>query len=494
MKKRILCFLFALLLTASLLIKGAPVSKAVTYITDPSQISGSDFSTAYAARLDALFQGSAPIFTNTTETFPLGASLDVNKSYVIANTYSGYQCYIYAQAAYYYLFGDVPRHGDGSLYWSDSEKVLTNKTSASYSLFSNAGVGFGAYLRTTTNTDGSYNGNGHSMIILAYDTTGLTYLEGNADGRGLIRVTTRTWEEFNANQLTAKGRRIGCIVQCNSAVQSHDFDDMGVCADCGNVFDFAATFQSDCAGRYAVTASDGICLRTQMPYDADAERSSAIPAGTEVEVLGSVTNAFGEVWYQVSYDGMTGYAPADALSWVGFGEQEISCAVTSPAEGQVVPKASFPVIGTVTSKYPLKEVTAYIDGVLYATVATENTTTLNLRSTAVNQKLSFSSLASGTHTLTIKARDIYHDAVTVCTRNFITETTAGDLAGDINCDGSLATDDAIYLLLHIMFGQENYPVSDTANIDLDGSGIADTDDAVYLLLHVMFGAADYPLV
>ena len=29
--------------------------------------------------------------------------------------------------------------------------------------------------------------------------------------------------------------------------------------------------------------------------------------------------------------------------------------------------------------------------------------------------------------------------------------------------------------------------------DFDGNGSVNTDDAVYLLLHVMFGAEDYPL-
>ena len=65
--------------------------------------------------------------------------------------------------------------------------------------------------------------------------------------------------------------------------------------------------------------------------------------------------------------------------------------------------------------------------------------------------------------------------------------------GDMDLDGQLTTDDAVYLLLHTMFGTENYPVPDGMNRDFDGSGKVNTDDAVYLLLHVMFGAKDYPL-
>lgn len=48
------------------------------------------------------------------------------------------------------------------------------------------------------------------------------------------------------------------------------------------------------------------------------------------------------------------------------------------------------------------------------------------------------------------------------------------------------------LLLHVMFGEEDYPIS-AANKDVNGSGAVDTDDAVYLLLHVMFGAEDYSI-
>ena len=55
MKKRILCFLLTILLTVSLLVQAAPVTKAASYITDPTQISGSSFSAVYATKLDNIF-------------------------------------------------------------------------------------------------------------------------------------------------------------------------------------------------------------------------------------------------------------------------------------------------------------------------------------------------------------------------------------------------------------------------------------------------------
>lgn len=485
MSKRLLCFLLVLVLMLPVF---AQPARAASYITDPTQISGADYSAVYAAKLDNIFQGSVPLFTNTNDTFPLGTSINNSKSYVIAKTYSGRQCYIYAQAVYYYLFGDVPRHGEGSAFWSDSVKVLSNKTTASYASFLNAGVGFGAYLRTTTKTDGSYSDSGHSMILLDYDTEGITYLEGNADGRGLVRITVRTWDEFNSNQLTSKSRRIGCIVQFQAAACKHTFDTLGICSGCGAEYDHQASYNAAPSGRYAVTPQEGLFLR-QSPYAAATASALLLKQGTEVDVLGSVVNAQGETWYQVSYDGTIGYAPQSALTFLRYGEQEITCTVTSPKEGQTVPRESFPVIGTVTSKYPLKQIKAYLDGTLFATVDAQNATTVNLRATAVNYNLSFSTLASGKHTLTLVAGDVHHEPITVCTRTFFTPSDANDMDGD----GVLTTDDAVFLLLHILFGPGEYPLPENTVTDLNSDSAATTDDAVYLLLHVMFGAQEYPL-
>ena len=88
--------------------------------------------------------------------------------------------------------------------------------------------------------------------------------------------------------------------------------------------------------------------------------------------------------------------------------------------------------------------------------------------------------------------DIYEDGnepLLEATIHFNAETIPGDV------DGNFAknTDDAVYLLLSVMFGEEDYPVPAGMELDFDGSGKVDTDDAVYLLLHVMFGAESYPI-
>lgn len=68
-----------------------------------------------------------------------------------------------------------------------------------------------------------------------------------------------------------------------------------------------------------------------------------------------------------------------------------------------------------------------------------------------------------------------------------------DLLGDMDSSGKLTTDDAVYLLLHVMFGSTDYPLPAGTFTDFDRNGKTDTDDTVYLLLHVMFGSGDYPI-
>ena len=62
--------------------------------------------------------------------------------------------------------------------------------------------------------------------------------------------------------------------------------------------------------------------------------------------------------------------------------------------------------------------------------------------------------------------------------------------GDMDGDGKLTTDDAVYLLLNVMFDDINYPITNPDK-DMNNDDKINTDDAVYLLLHVMFGAINY---
>ena len=315
MLKRIVSFVLAVLLLCGLLPQMGIEAQAVTFALDAQQLNGREFSSVYGEKLNNVFRGEVQLFHDSDVRLPLGTSMKTGTSYNVAGIISGYQCYIYAQAVYYYLFGDVVYHGTGYKYWSNSQRVLHNKTVASYEVFKQAGVGFGAYIRTTTSKTGAYNGDkGHSLIVLAYNEETITYLEGNADGKGLVRVTEMTWAEFDESQLSGRGRRIAHVVQCIDAACGHaSYSPLGVCENCGAEYDFAYRFAAANREYYIVIREEGADLKAQLPYR-EAQTQLTLTYNDRVELLGRVKNAFGETWLQVSFDGQTGYvAEADLM-------------------------------------------------------------------------------------------------------------------------------------------------------------------------------------
>lgn len=65
------------------------------------------------------------------------------------------------------------------------------------------------------------------------------------------------------------------------------------------------------------------------------------------------------------------------------------------------------------------------------------------------------------------------------------------LLGDFDDTGLVDSDDAIHLLCNTLFGEDMYPLNQSA--DVNGDGVVDSDDAVYLLCHTLFGEDLYPL-
>ncbi|MBQ8623103.1 MAG: leucine-rich repeat protein [Oscillospiraceae bacterium] len=66
-----------------------------------------------------------------------------------------------------------------------------------------------------------------------------------------------------------------------------------------------------------------------------------------------------------------------------------------------------------------------------------------------------------------------------------------ELRGDLDGNGIVDNNDAIYLLYASVFGVEEYPINQ--DCDYNNNGIIDGDDATYLLYHTLFGAESYPL-
>ena len=234
-----MCFLnskrtVSLILTLAILLTGAVLcgltASAAEFILNHEEAHGSDYTDrpALAAALDEIFAGDIDMYRNYACTKEKEAALgsshltEKNQYYIMCpeneKVISGWQCYIYANAVYNKLFGEFVYHGSHDFLYSEVVIGGGAKT-VSYEMFKEADVRCGAYMRTTANKNGTYNSAyAHSLIVLCYDTETITYLDGNSDGRGLVRINTRTWEDFNKVTLTGKNRRVNHIVQPTAEV------------------------------------------------------------------------------------------------------------------------------------------------------------------------------------------------------------------------------------------------------------------------------------
>lgn len=284
---------------------------AATY-TKTSQVSGSDFTSRpkLAKALDAIFAGNASIYSNKKCTKPVNTALGTKSvpnngvnQYVGAynknakNT--GTSCWIYANGVYFTLFNEALGSGSPG---KNSEKLSLSKTSNKTLTYTNMctwGVhrGVGAQIRV---------GN-HSIVVLGYDQSGLTYLDGNGDGKGLVAVRELTWAQVRKTN-AIKGT-VKYIIQPKASYLdklypcSHSYNSFNLCTDCGAVK--AKVIRSGHIGDGTVAVSDSNgCQIRKAPHSTCKGEGYAkfLTNGTKVDVIGLVENTAGNRWYKIRLD------------------------------------------------------------------------------------------------------------------------------------------------------------------------------------------------
>lgn len=493
LKKKISLALAMLLLC--LCCNGWLPAKAAEYILDPAQARGRDYtqSEALAKALDQVFSGDIDLFSDyacTAEvSMPLGYVMSKTtqyyvKSQVSGNKISGWQCYIYANGVYNQIFREWVGHANS---FAHSETVISGGSNTlTYEMLTKAGVRCGAYIRTTGNATGAYSSDiGHSMIILSYDADSITYLEGNADGQGLVRIATRSWSDFNLTQLSGKKRYISHVVQPKAAVYdewypvcAHEqYDGLGVCTACGGSFDWEATLNASQAGQYM--AVKDVTPRQNLPYSG-ASTAQKLPTGRLVQVIGSYQNAFGESWYAyVDNNGNRCFVPAESLQYAESVTLEVVCSDVYPMDHAILEQKSQPVKGTVTANHPITAIYAYLDGAQYATWQASNgqTKAVNLQETDVNRKLSFSTLSKGRHTLTLKL-------VSVLSEEPVTVYEGVFFMLEVTCSGAHQYESGVCALCGQAEGVSPADISPFLPGDMTGDGKVNVMDTARLYAHI----------
>ena len=170
------------------------------WITDREEVDGSDFTSSVilASALNDIFDGNANVyydaeFTKMVNT-KLGSSRVPNNGenryvgpYGENEDNVGTSCWIYANGVYFTLFGECTGNGTAG---ENSEKLDLSGSENykfTYENFLTWGVRPepGALIRTRC---------GHSLVILDYDQEGVTILDGNGNGRGLVAIRQMKWD------------------------------------------------------------------------------------------------------------------------------------------------------------------------------------------------------------------------------------------------------------------------------------------------------------
>ena len=173
------------------------------WITDREEVDGSDFtgSVILAAALNDIFDGNANVYYDAEFTRMVNTELGssrvpnngVNKyvgPYGDNDDNVGTSCWIYANGVYYTLFGECTGNGTAGKNSEKLDLTASDNYNFSYENFLTWGVRPepGALIRTRC---------GHSLVILDYDAEGVTILDGNGNGKGLVAIREMKWDAQN---------------------------------------------------------------------------------------------------------------------------------------------------------------------------------------------------------------------------------------------------------------------------------------------------------
>lgn len=283
MKKRILSFLLALCIAVPLLAAGA----SAAYVVNGKH--GTDFASGtLAERLEAvLYSGISGCVSPSIPA--TGGSINNGQAYTTtyanqSGSNTDHQCHAYARAAYSYLFGYNMSNSAYRVEFTDAK----GRNTLNYDMFSQYGVRCGAYLRTTKNSSGAYDASdGHSLLILDYDSGGVTTLEGNYNGNGGINVCYYSWNDFNSKLLSGKKWYVCSLSQPTEAIYAN----LGSKDPLMSSPYFVCNVQVNCISGQTVPLCDAPGSGSGTGYSYDDGQSAFSTRGT-------IRND-GSLWYQI---------------------------------------------------------------------------------------------------------------------------------------------------------------------------------------------------
>lgn len=297
MRKNIGAFVIAMFLSIFFLSTTAYANDEEIY-TDRDSVSGNMFTNSekLAAVLNSIFDGNADIFydiecQNLVDTKIGSYNVPDNRVNIHAgekgHSNSGTSCWIYANGVYHALFGELTGNG-----YAEQNSIKLDISPASQPTFKN----FQSW--NVRNTPGalmrSYEG--HSMIVLKYDSSFLTVLEGNGDGHGRVQIRKIPWEGVNFT--------VGYIIQ----PKNEYYDELyGYLTECKLYTSFGKIEISK-----KTTVKTYPCSKGTYSGSEDVENPKV---STKYTVTGLYRNSAGNYWYRIDIDGIIGYVFAGDASY-----------------------------------------------------------------------------------------------------------------------------------------------------------------------------------